>query len=390
MKILHTSDWHLGRTFHQESLHAQQAALLEQVRLIAIDQEVDVIVIAGDIYDRAVPPIEALQLFESTLVELTKVAKVIVTSGNHDSAIRLGFGSPMMQDSLSIRTDTKQIFDPVLLADDEQNVAFYALPYLLPDVLRFELAANQDEPLARSHQAVWDEATRRIQLDLALRKEADPTIRSVVIGHAFIIGGVASDSERDITVGGIDSVGSYCLEGFDYVALGHLHGPQEISCAGDTVITYSGSLMRYSFSEATHQKSVTIVSLDPGQRATYERIPLRQERQMALLEGTLAEILSRENIEAHSQDWVRARVTDPIWPENLQTRVRNEFPHAVLVEHRPPAKTELAGLPSEQIGELSVSQILNSFLTEVANIDPDQETIQLFTDAFNAVSEDSA
>lgn len=407
MKILHTSDWHLGRTFHQETLDTEQKDVLDQIYQIAKEQAVDVIVIAGDIYDRAVPPTQAMRILQQSLIHLTSIAQVIMSSGNHDSATRLGFGAPLMETSLALKTNTKDMFEPILISKVDQarasqtnstdkpcqkggqQVAFYALPYLLPDVLRYELAAPDDQPLERSHQAIWEAVTDRIRADLAKRKQQDPTLRSVIIGHAFVVGGSPSDSERDITVGGIDSVTASCFAGFDYVALGHLHGPQEIAASGNTTITYSGSPLRYSFSEANHQKSVTIVEINSDQPATYQRVPLTQPRGMKVLMGTLEEILSPENIEKYSTYWIRALVTDPSWPENLHTRIRVEFPYAVLIEHLPPQKDKQIGLGSTQVTELQPTDILKLFLADVANSQPDSETIQIFDSAYQtALGED--
>src|SRR6185312_12679692 len=259
MRFLHTSDWHLGRTLHGVDLLEAQRTVLEQLcRLVAEPPDgvpVDAVLIAGDVYDRAVPPVESVTLFADVLAELTRHSTVIVTGGNHDSAIRLGFGARLFTDRLRVHTELSTIGEPVLLSAGGVNTAIYPLPYLDPDEARFVLA--EDEPLARSHQAVMAAALRRVHADLAGR----PGHRSVLLAHAFVIGGAASDSERSIVVGGVDSVGGDTFAGIDYVALGHLHGAQQLRGPAGTVLHYSGSPLRYSFSERQQTESVTLVDL---------------------------------------------------------------------------------------------------------------------------------
>ncbi|HEX4727343.1 MAG TPA: exonuclease subunit SbcD, partial [Jatrophihabitans sp.] len=191
MRFLHTSDWHLGRTLHGVDLLDAQRAVLEQLcRLVAEPPDgipVDAVLIAGDVYDRAVPPVESVALFEDVLAELTRHSTVVVTGGNHDSAIRLGFGARLFTDRLRVHTELAGIGEPVLVSSGGVSTAIYPLPYLDPDEARYVLAEDDQQPLARSHQAVMAAALRRVHADVAGR----PGVRSVLLAHAFVIGGAA-------------------------------------------------------------------------------------------------------------------------------------------------------------------------------------------------------
>ena len=246
MRILHTADWHLGRPFHGESLLDAQAGIVDHVADVARDQAVDAILVAGDLYDRALPPVDAVRLADDALARLSEICPVVAISGNHDSAARLGFGAGLLaRAGVHVRTDPAAIARPVVLGD----VCIYAIPYLEPDLTRVALGCED-----RGHAAVLGAAMAAVRADLADR----PTgTRSVVMAHAFVTGGVACASERDLAVGGAASVSASTFAGMDYVALGHLHGPQRIGERG----RYAGSPVAFSFSEARHRKSVAVVDL---------------------------------------------------------------------------------------------------------------------------------
>src|SRR4051812_27235281 len=244
MRILHTSDWHLGRSFHGEDLLVAQAAYVDHLIETVETQQVDLVVVSGDVYDRALPSVDAVELADEALHRLgTSRARVVVTSGNHDSSRRLGFNARLVDlAGVHLRTDAGRVGEPVLLEDEHGRVAVYGIPYLEPDVL----TRAWDLP-TRSHQSVMSAALERIRADLATRPRGT---RSLVMAHAFVAGGLPSESERDISVGGISVVPLELFDGFDYTALGHLHGRSTLR---DNV-RYSGSPIAYSFSEADHVK----------------------------------------------------------------------------------------------------------------------------------------
>lgn len=330
MRLLHTSDWHLGRTLHGVDLLDHQAAYLEHLVDVVRAENVDAVIVAGDVYDRAIPPVEAVTLLSETLSRLAEHTTVVVTSGNHDSATRLGFGSALMRERVRLRTRVAGLAEPVVIADDEGDVLVYGVPYLDPDFARVELA-DGPELLARSHEAVAAAAMRRIRADVEARSGAARP-RTVVAAHAFVIGGAPTESERDIRVGGVDQVAAGVFAGADYVALGHLHGPQGLTGPTGTTLRYSGSPLAYSFSEQHHAKSSVLVDLSGGEvRTSLVAAPV--PRRLADVTGTLEELLGAAG-EKHTDDWARVTVTDAHRPQDLYRRVKQRFPHALVVQHR--------------------------------------------------------
>jgi exonuclease SbcD len=379
MRFLHTSDWHLGRTLHGVDLLDAQRTVLEQLcRLVAEPPggvPVDAVLIAGDVYDRAVPPVESVTLFADVLAELTKHSTVIVTGGNHDSAIRLGFGSRLFTDRLRVHTELASIGEPVLLSSGGVSTAIYPLPYLDPDEARYVLAEDDQQPLARSHQAVMAAALRRVRADLATR----PGVRSVLLAHAFVIGGAASDSERSIVVGGVDSVGGDTFAGIDYVALGHLHGGQQLRGPGGTVLRYSGSPLRYSFSERQQTKSVTLVDLPADGPPELHSLPLAQPREMAELTGLLADLLTGTE---HAEDWVRLVVTDRARPDRLFDRVKSRYPHVLRVDHLPAGAEPAGNWHPSPVVERDPRELAGDFIAHVTGVAAAPAELQLFSDAY--------
>ena len=337
MRILHTSDWHLGRTLHGEDLHAHHAAFLDHLVALVEEREVDVVLVAGDVYDRAVPGVPSVTLLGDALARLSAHATVVVTPGNHDSAARLGFASRLLRDGVRILASAEALDVPVVLDDADGPVAIYGVPYLDPDAVRASLAAADAPPLPRSHEAVLGAAMDRVRADAAGRPEA----RVVVVAHAFVTGAAPSESERDIRVGGFDQVPASVFSGADYVALGHLHGAQEVRASGSArpVIRYSGSPLAFSFGERMQRKSSALVELAADGSSTVELIDAPVPRRLDEVTGTLAEITDGRH--AHLADaWLRVRVTDPVHPPHLVSRVREALPHALVVLHEPEGRVE--------------------------------------------------
>ncbi len=225
MRLIHTSDWHLGRTLHGENLLPYQESFLRWLLDEAVRQRAGAVVVAGDVYDRAVPPLDAVRLLDAALLRFAQARiPVILISGNHDSAVRLGFGAGLSEAAgIHLRTSVADLARPVLLADEHGPVAIYGVPYLLPDAVMADLGVQ-----SRTHEAVLAEAARLIRADAAARGAA----RTVVAAHAFVTGGQPAESERDIRVGGVADVPAAVFAGFSYVALGHLHGAQRAGLAG--------------------------------------------------------------------------------------------------------------------------------------------------------------
>ncbi len=323
--MLHTSDWHLGRSFHGADILDHQRVFVEWLVDLVADQEIELVVVAGDVYDRAVPSLPAVALWEEAVIGLTRTCPLLVTSGNHDSPTRLGFaGSLLAQSGLHLRTALDTMADPVLVRGrDGVELAAYGIPYLEPDLHREALGAE------RSHTAVLDAAMNLIRADLAERDG----VRTLVAAHAFITGGgeaVVSDSERDLRVGGVGDAPWSVLDGVDVVALGHLHGAQQLTTGGgEIVVTYSGSPLAYSFSEENHRKSVTILEIPPDGPVTVERIEAPVPRPLVSLTGTLAELLEDPRLADCADSWVRVHLTDERRPDNPFDRLHAHLPHLV-------------------------------------------------------------
>jgi DNA repair protein SbcD/Mre11 len=324
VRILHTSDWHLGRSFHREGMLGHQAAYVDHLLDVVERERVDLVVVAGDVYDRALPPVDAVRLADEAFARLASSrAQLVVTSGNHDSAQRLGFGSRLIDAAgVFIRTDAATAGVPVLLEDEHGPVAVYGLPYLDPDTLREPWGLSH-----RSHEAALREATSRVRDDLARR----PGARSVVLAHAFVAGGQPSESERDISVGGVSIVSTSVFDGIDYTALGHLHGRQTLTDA----IRYSGSPLAYSFSEAGHRKGSWLVELDADGVAAAEFVDAPVPRPLARIKGSLESLLTDPALTRHEQAWVQATLTDDNRPLQAMDQLRRRFPHALVLAFSP-------------------------------------------------------
>jgi exonuclease SbcD len=355
MRLLHTSDWHLGRSFHGASLLEEQAEALDRIVELAREGAVDLVVIAGDLYDRAIPPAEAVSLFTHTLARLRSAGiAVVAIAGNHDSHVRVSVYDQLLTDlGVTIRGAVTRAAEPVLVQPGGGGapVAVYPLPYLEPMVDGPRLltrlveegaaepgpAGEPEPPPSRfSHEATTRLALERIRRDLSTR----PGTRSVLVAHTFVAGGLGSDSERELSVGQVDRVSVETFAGFDYVALGHLHGSQQLD---GPRLAYSGTPLPYSFSEERHRKSVRIVDLAADGTPSVEVVPLGVGRSLQTLEGTLARLCCDPAFEAARQARVRAILTDEALPLQAMARLRERFPHAVELRHQPPAVERSSG-----------------------------------------------
>ncbi|WP_280382701.1 exonuclease SbcCD subunit D [Nocardia wallacei] len=354
MRMLHTSDWHIGRTFHGVDLLADQARSLESIAELVAAERVEVVLLPGDVYDRSIPSADAIAVCNHGFEAIRAAGAVIVaTSGNHDSPTRLGaLGSFAAAGGLHLRTAVADMWRPVLLSDEFGDIACYGIPYLEPEITRAEL----EVPQARSHAEILDAAMARIRTDLGDR--GNP--RSVVLAHAFVVGGEATGSERSISVGGVETVPLGAFDGIDYVALGHLHSPQTLSES----VRYSGSPLPYSFAERSHRKAVWILDFDADGLTEVVRHDLPQVRALSQLTGTLEELLDDPAHAAAEDHYVSATLTDHARPVDALRRLRTRFPHAVHVEwSRPEGNPELRY--RERVHGRRDTEVARSFLTDV-------------------------
>ena len=377
VRVLHTSDWHVGRTFHGADLLTEQEAALTHIAELVDRESVDVVVVAGDIYDRAVPSAEAVRVATAAMTRIRRAgAELVVTPGNHDSAARLGaFAEFAAAGGLHVRATVEGIAEPVVLRDEHGEVAFYGIPYLEPEPSRHALGV----PEARGHTGVLGEAMRRVRDDLATR----PGTRSVVLAHAFVTGGEASESERTIAVGGVEQVPGSVFDGVDYVALGHLHGPQTLA----DHLRYSGSPLAYSFSEARQRKSVWFVDLDATGLAEVRRHELPVPRPLATLSGELAALLEDPEHEQWREHFLSITVTDRVRPIDAMRLLQGRFPYAVHMDWRPDggvAGTELKY--AEAVRGRSDIEIARSFLDDCRGAPPTEREERLVHLALEAAN----
>ena len=374
MRLLHTSDWHLGRSFHREDLLGAQATFVDFLVETVASAGVDAVVVSGDIYDRALPSVDAVALCDEALRRLAATGtRVILISGNHDSARRLGFGSGLIDAAgIHLRTDVAGAARPVLLADAAGAVAVYALPYLEPDAVRAELECDE-----RSHAAVLSAAMSRVRDDLAGR----PAARSVVLAHAFVTGAEACESERDITVGGVASVPLSAFDGVDYVALGHLHGAQRRSDR----VRYSGSPLAFSFSEEHHSKQMLVVELGdrPGAPISVESVPTPVHRPLARLTGRLDDLLTSQRWARFVGHYLQVTLTDPVRPREAMDRLRSRFAHVMVLAFAPERLTDDVSSYAQRVRGRTDLEVAADFVAHVRSPADDAET-DLLTQGFEA------
>ncbi len=388
MRLVHTSDWHLGRLFHGTHLTDDQAwALDDLVRLVG-DVRPDALLVSGDVYDRAVPPPEAVALLDEVLarIAIDHGTPVVMIAGNHDSPDRLGFGARMMAGqglhvfgTLGAALDTANGVAPrpVVFEDRHGPVSVVALPFASPTAVR-EIAGTHGD--VDSHDAAF-----RFLTD-ATRAALPTGRRSVLMAHAFVAGGLASDSERPLTVGGTEAVNPACFDGFSYTALGHLHAPQR---AGADNVRYSGSLLKYSFSEADQPKSVTVVELDDKGACTTEAIELRMRRDVRVLEGSLADILARATpgeLAKSADDYVMARLTDRGALLDAMGRIREVYPNCMHIDRSAflahSGRRERAA-PADHRSR-SNEELFGDFLREVTGDPPTDREVEALGEVLSA------
>ena len=379
MRLLHTSDWHLGRSFHGAPLLNEQVAALDAMVDIVRSEGVDAVLIAGDLYDRQIPPVDAVTVLSDALARLRDAgATVIGISGNHDSAVRLRFGESLLAHAgVHLRADVRTAGTPVVVpaTDGGPDLCVYPIPYLEPEIARHHLAT----PEARTHDAVMRTALDRARADLAGRG----AVRSVAIAHAFAAGGSPCDSERVLRVGGADQVGLGCFSGFDYVALGHLHGRQVF---GDGGMRYSGSPLAYSFSERDHRKGVWLTDIAADGSLAVEGIDLPVGRAMACISGTLDELLVSSEF-AHAEEcWVQATLRDPVLPRDAMGRLRERFKWAASLLHMPPAAAAQSRTYRDRVAGRHDLELVADFVEHVTGTPPLEEDLTVCSHVIDEVT----
>lgn len=322
MKFLHTSDWHLGRQFHNVSLLEDQRYVLKQLIDYLKNNAVDAVIVAGDVYDRSVPPTVAIELLDEVVSSICTDLNIpmIMIPGNHDGAKRLGFAAKQMKGAgLHIISDFEQMMTPVVLKSDQAgDVAFYGMPYNDPEQVRHHYQ-NSVTTHDEAHQFLCE----------CIKAQRDTSQRHVLISHCFVDGAMESDSERPLSIGGSDRVNHVHFADFDYVALGHLHQPQK---KGEEHIRYSGSLMKYSFSEQHQKKGMTLVELNDAGFVAAEHIPLSAPHDMRIIEGELDQLLEQGKTDPSAHDYLLVRLYDKHAILDPMEKLRKVYPNVLHLE----------------------------------------------------------
>jgi exonuclease SbcD len=403
MKILHTSDWHLGRGLGNYDLYDDQEQAVKFIVDQAIERKIDVLVIAGDVFDRGTPPPRSIKLLNAALTRLYEAGIVsIITAGNHDSADRLSAYANLLKENVYICGSIADTGKPIIHKDEHGEVAFYPLTFLYPDQSIETFAALGQGEVGRSHQAVHEHAMSLVSADLSARNNP----RAVVIAHSFVttygtktkraeVNGVevendatVSESERDISVGGVQTVTADVFDGATYVALGHLHGPQKISTQkSKALLRYSGSPIRYSLSEKNHNKSFAIVTLGSSNTITDEDIeivPIPQSRGMATVKATCAEVLQGKYA-SNKDDFVELIITDDELDAIELAKTRNYFPYVLSTQTKSFGVSRLQEFAEIDTQNLSDLELISEFFFKVSGNKLEGADLKTVTAAYEEV-----
>ena len=387
MRFLHTADWHLGRIFYGQYLTEDQAHVLEhQFFSILKDEKIDGILLAGDVFDRAVPPIEAIELWDSIITRLAMDYKMplFVVSGNHDGAERLEVGRSMLgQSGIHIWGSPHHALQPFEFEGADGRVAICPMPFSEPRRIGDALGLNSSESKPVDTDTaedtlfsyVDDKDQEAVALNLHnydqmyqswsdyLYKQVPKQMRSIAISHAFVMGGEVGGSERTLSVGGSEQVSPHVFKNFHYTALGHLHGPQRM---GADHIRYSGSPLKYSFDEHEQKKSFTIIDMDTKGKVDISTIPVEAKRDVVILEGYFEDLLNNTALQTkHKDDYVQARLLDTMPIMDGMAKLRQVYHRCMTIELAGRIATPVVDMGDAVFKELDERQLFNQFAETV-------------------------
>ncbi|MBY7144345.1 exonuclease SbcCD subunit D [Virgibacillus sp. NKC19-3] len=376
MKLFHTADWHLGKLVQGVYMTEDQDYILRQFIQAIKEEKPDAVIVAGDLYDRAVPPTEAVQLLDEVLETIVLKLKtpILAVAGNHDSPSRLNFGSSIMQNNgFHIVGNFTKSLQPIRLNDTHGEVHFHLLPYCDPSTIR---NVYEDEKI-RTH----NDATEKIVEHIT--EKMDPEARHVLVGHAFVTPygeeeANTSESERPLAIGGSEYVDARHFSAFHYTALGHLHQAHFVS---NETIRYAGSILKYSISEAHHQKGFHVVEMDEHGNVTTQKRHLTPIRDMRTVEASLEEILTHPV----SEDYVFVRLTDEVPVLSPMEKIRSVYPNAMHVERKNFSLSRAAygSETSVERTKMSDMELFQSFYKEVKGQEATEETSVIFKEVLD-------
>lgn len=374
MRIMHLSDLHLGKKVHEYSMLEDQRYILDQILEIAEDQA-DAVMICGDVYDKSVPPVEAVSLCDQFLESLAdREIPVLLISGNHDSAERLEFGSGLMSKSgvyIASAFDGKA--KKVTLLDEYGPVHFYLLPFIKPSHVRHFYPDEKIESYQDAVRFVLD------QIDL------DANERNVILAHQNVTGAVRTESE-EINIGGLDNIDASLFDAFDYAALGHIHRPQNLKAG--TRVRYCGTPLKYSFSEADHQKSVTMVTLDDKGEVSFEEIPLTPVRDLRKIKGTYDQVMSKDFYQdTNVEDYLQVILTDEEDIPDAMRKLRTVYPNILRLEYDNVRTRENQEIQGTDVNEKSPLELVEEFYHLQNNQDLNQDQEKYLTEKIKSIWE---
>jgi exonuclease SbcD len=356
MKIIHTADWHLGRVLHQQSLLEDQVHVLDQLFDYIQVHNVDALVVAGDIYDRTVPPKEAVTLLDGFINRLAEIdVPIVMISGNHDGAERLGFASKQLKEAgVHIMGDLSQIHQPVVVEKSGVKLNIYGIPYADPEKVRdvFEVE-------------VKDFDSAHTYLVEHIKSAYNPKEINLLMSHCFVDGADSSDSEKTLSIGGSDRVSYEPMLDFDYVALGHLHSPQK---RGVDYIRYSGSILKYSFSEHKQKKGVTLLEFDSSGLVRQEHLGLKPLKEIRIIEGLLDTLIEQGQSDPSKEDYIMARLTDDMALLDPIGKLRAVYPNVLQLEKTMLTKA-LDKQPNREAMRRGESEMVQDFFKQVTGND---------------------
>lgn len=377
MKLFHLSDLHLGKRIHQRSMIKDQEDILNQIVMLAEAEKPDAVMIAGDVYDRSVPPEEAVEQFDRFLVRLSELGlKVLIISGNHDSAERLSFGSRIMGRSgifisPEFKKETyKRILRPTVLGDEFGEINFYMLPFITPSAVR--------EAKENCTISSWNEMAQTVFIDMNI----DTSKRNILIAHQFVTGAETCESENR-SIGGADNIDFFVFDPFDYVALGHLHGRQHI---GRETIRYCGTPLKYSFSEVNHHKSVTVVELGEKGKIQISELPLNKPlHNWRVITKKFADVMSEDV----SDDYIKAVLTDEEDIPNVMNKLRERFENIMSMEYKRSTvdnSNQEAVIP--EFNNISPADMFAEFYRQQRGVDLSYEQMEVVNEIFSEIREE--
>lgn len=380
MKFIHTADLHIGKRICEHSMLEDQKYILGQILQVVDCEKPDAILIAGDVYDKSVPSAEAVQVLDDFLVDLSRRnVKTFVLSGNHDSAERIAFGGRLMQErGVYMSPVYSGSFTPVTLKDEFGEVDVWMLPFVRPATIRACLGMGAQADAEREQVTDY---TSAIQTALS-KMERTAGRRNVLLAHQFVTGAQVDENGSEEFVGGLDNVEAYAFDGFDYVALGHIHRPQNVAKneAGMGRVRYSGTPLKYSLSEAAHVKSVTVVelgaidtALNNAAELRIREVPLKPIRDVRKIEGLFAELVSAEFRDAQVRegksldDYIYVVLTDESDVNDAAAKLRGYYPHLMALSYNNSRTRSVANLDFENVDQKSPIEIFCDFFKEMNN-----------------------